>query len=145
MTTYQERYTARELADAQAALQKAVGIQHHIGITFSTNPQNPAVVSVFTRLEYRSVYRAEAKSFGEAIARTLDWIETNTAERAQERIKKMALAIIETAFFAGEVDAQVLCDHGFTKDEVVQLHLPACSLAGQMAGCAPYTVVGLES
>ena len=62
-------------------------------------------------------------------------------------IRRMALAIISLTDEHGTCTEFALIPHGFTVDQVAELHEAACELAGGMCSVAPFVVVraGLDA
>jgi len=137
-----EAMTARDLVAHEVALRKSLGPS--ADVYFSLNGDG-AVVSLYPAGMISSAPGYSSKwiyqpTWPEAIDAARAWIASHGAVHRDNRIRAMALAIIDLTDQHGRCDRSMLARRNFTVAELDDLTAAACQRAGELAGNAPFRV-----
>jgi len=109
---------------------------------FSGAPEKAACVSLY-RVTGGSINQAfYAPTWPEAFTLARQWIATHATVHRDNRIRAMALAIIDLTDQFGRCDRAMLTRREFSGAEIDALKDAACVRAGELAGNAPFSVEG---
>lgn len=86
----------------------------------------------------------KGSTFDEVLAAGMAWTKAYAPTPHNALIRRMALAIIEITDEHGECTSALLRAKTFSADEIKRHHAEACVRAGEMAGNAPFSVIGAE-
>lgn len=137
--------TAIELRAHEAALVKLIGTPRaHVHITTMAYDE-PAYIACspdFPADQGRATFRGA--TWPEVLSAAYAWASTRQTVWRAERIRLLALAIIDLTDAHGACEVHHLRARQFTQHEITTLHAEACRRANEMAGGAPFSVVGLS-
>ncbi len=136
--------TARDLWQHEKALRSALGA---CGDTIVYTRENGVHITLYPvgLLSSTPGYRAErvaAPAWPEAFTAARAWLATHATVHRDNRIRAMALAIIDFVDQHGRCDRAMLTRRDFSAAEVDDLKDAACQRASEMSANAPFVVEG---
>lgn len=137
-----EAMTARDLAAHKAALLASLGGRSDVMLAVDGNGVRAALYpgGVGSPGYDQQAGRFNGDTWPEAITAARAWIATHATVHRDNRIRAMALAIIDLTDQHGRCDRAMLTRREFSGAEVDDLRDAACQRAGELAGNAPFRV-----
>lgn len=140
-----EAMTAKDLAAHELALREALGCSK--ADAFLSIDRDGASIAIYPvgLLSQTPGYRYErisAPTWPEAFTAARAWIATHATVHRDNRIRAMALAIIDLTDQHGHCDRHMLRRRHFTSAEIDELKDAACQRASEMSANAPFSVEG---
>jgi hypothetical protein len=135
--------TATELRAHQDELTRLAGPSAYIGVSLRGTDGSDACVAVYPDgiLHDRSREYFNAPDWPTAINAAYAWIATRPVIARAERVRKMALAIIDIKDQDGNVTERRLRARDFTAAEIAELGAEACARAAELCLGAPFEIV----
>lgn len=143
-----EAMTARDLDAHITALAKEAGADWRASTVFLSergNYRDPNPASLKLEVpgrDWRDNPSFDAPTWPEAFAAARAWIATHATVHRDNRIRAMALAIIDLTDQHGRCDRAMLARREFSGAEVDDLKDAACQRASEMSANAPFAVEG---
>ena len=134
--------TAAELRAHAARLESALGPNSSVRLSIDTNTgTGPIYVAIYPQGVLSSHHHFWADGWGEALAAAEAWIATRPVIARAERVRRMALAIIDIKDQDGSVTERRLRAREFSAAEIADLGAEACARAGEICAGAPFEIV----
>ncbi len=137
-----EAMTAKDLWKHERALRDALGPRGDTGIY--TNQDGVRItlypVGLLSSTPGYRTERVEAATWPEAFAAARAWIANSATVHRDNRIRAMALAIIDLTDQHGKCTRAMLTRRNFSGAEVDALKDAACQRASEMSANAPFAV-----
>lgn len=135
-----EAMTAADLSTHEKALRAALGARGDVYVSAVAGGASVALYPGGICSSSRDSKHFRAPTWPEAFAAARAWIATHATVHRDNRIRAMALAIIDLTDQHGRCDRAMLTRREFSGAEVDDLRDAACQRAGELAGNAPFRV-----
>ena len=135
--------TAADIVAHERNLTRLVAPNGHASIVAMPWGEKPAYVSISPHgvCESEGKQTFEAATWPDAINAAYAWLANRPMVARAERVRKMALAIIDIKDQDGSVKEWRLRARDFTAAEIADLGAEACARAGELCLGAPFEIV----